>query len=139
MIDQTEITRKIAKLNDRLRTALKPGLVNVQIWAECREMVAVDILAAGSSWGRVVLTQGVLALGQSLLDDLLKSISEFDAFDEDNDPYREHDCAALKVAGKNFIWKIDYFDSDYEYRAEHPENDSPMTKRVLTIMTNFEY
>jgi Protein of unknown function (DUF3768) len=139
MIDRTETTRKIAELNDRLRTALKPGLINPQALVGCNEMVAVDILAAGTSWGRVVLTQGILTLEQSLLNDLLKSISEFDAFDEDNDPYREHDCATLEIAGKNFIWKIDYFDSDYEYRAEHPETDSPMTKRVLTIMTNSEY
>lgn len=63
---------------------------------------------------------------------ILNAARFFDSFTEENDPYKEHDCAYFEVDGERFMFKMDYYDNCYEY------GEDPYIKidcnRVLTIM-----
>jgi hypothetical protein len=56
--------------------------------------------------GRIVITAGVHALGAEFLEAALKAVAEFEDFDADNDPYNEHDCAGLNVAGHRVLLRL---------------------------------
>src|SRR3954471_16047575 len=81
-----EKTARIRELNDRLR---RHGL-----------------------GGRIMITRGIAVLGADTVRQILLAVVQFDGFTEDNDPWGEHDCAILTVAGHRIIFKIDYFDHD---------------------------
>jgi hypothetical protein len=69
---------------------------------------------------------------------LLAMVRSFNDFNEDNDPWAEHDFGIIEFQGKEYFWKLDYYaDDSYEYGAEDPS--SPSTRRVLTIMHSSEY
>jgi Protein of unknown function (DUF3768) len=69
---------------------------------------------------------------------LLAMVRSFNNFNEDNDPYSEHDFGAVEFEGKKYFWKIDYYaDGSYEYGTEDPS--SPSTRRVMTVMHSSEY
>jgi hypothetical protein len=55
----------IRELNDRFRQSLRGGML--------------------------VMTAGVIALGQERQLKILEAVARFDRFDEDNEPYGEHD------------------------------------------------
>ena len=64
--------------------------------------------------------------------------SSFDRFDEENDPYGEHDFGALELEGERLFYKIDYYDQSLSAHSPDP-SDETVTKRVLTIMLAEEY
>ena len=84
----------------------------------------------------------------------LAEITRFSKFDEDNDPYGEHDFGAVyrlatgawtqerpsdsKAISETVFWKVDYYDTDLAFGSEAPW-DAAQTKRVLTIMLANEY
>jgi hypothetical protein len=108
---------QIAALNDTLRRALigRPDL------------------------GRVVLTRAAAQLPAPTLAAILHAVRGFSAFTPDNDPWCEHDCARLDVAGERVIWKIDYYaDSALDAGSEAP-HDPARSYRVLTIMLAADY
>ena len=74
-----ERAAKIAKLNDRFRG------------------MAID----------VVITVGVRDTLPQVIE-LMKAVEQFDTFNEDNDPYGEHDFGSLRWYGEKVFWKIDY-------------------------------
>ena len=39
--------------------------------------------------------------------EVLIAVARFDDFNEDNDPWREHDCAVLTANGRRVIFKHD--------------------------------
>jgi len=88
--------------------------------------------------GRVMITSGVQNMDPAAMNDLLRQVREFSAFDDDNDPYGEHDFGAVTIDGQSLIWKIDYYDQDLEGGSEDPA-DPVKTTRVLTIMHASEY
>jgi hypothetical protein len=97
-----------------------------------------DELRRSLAGGVLVMTAGVIALGQAHQLKILQAVAEFDSFDEDNDPYGEHDFGALEVEGERLFWKIDYFDRSLSARSPDPA-DASVTTRVLTIMLAEEY
>jgi hypothetical protein len=88
--------------------------------------------------GRLVLTAGVLAEGTEFVDKCLQTVRSFDAFDDDNDPWREHDFGAFKVEEKRCFFKIDYYNRDMRYHSPDP-TDAADTLRVMAIMLAEEY
>ena len=82
----------------------------------------------------VVLTGGVQSVKD--LPGLLQAIKEFDSFNEDNDPWKEHDFGKLNWNGDKVFWKIDYYNESYS------EWEDPLLgtcHRVLTVMLAEEY
>lgn len=118
-----EKTEKIRNLNDRFRKGL-PTPSGIP--------------------GRVVMTQGIQVLTDDVaepgkhLPSMFKTIRSFEAFDETNDPYGEHDFGAFDFLGERVFWKIDYYAPDMLHGANDP-TDLENTVRVLTIMLAHEY
>ena len=108
----TQDTRRIRELNDRLRTSHEGGTL--------------------------VTTPGVLALGICINQAILIAIAAYDDFDEDNDPYGEHDFGLVEVADQEILFKIDYYDNDLRFHSPDPA-DPATTRRVMTIFRAEEY
>ena len=88
--------------------------------------------------GKVLITNGVMALGTEFAGAVLKAVQEFDSFSDDNDPWGEHDCSSLVVMHRRIMWKIDYYDKEDVYHSTDPSS-AKVTLRVLTIMLSEEY
>lgn len=88
--------------------------------------------------GRMVMTAGVAALPPHDIAAILLAISTFDAFDKDNDPWGEHDCALLHVGERQLFWKIDCYDRNLANLSPDP-TDPAVTIRVMTVMLPEEY
>lgn len=91
------------------------------------------------SLGKVYMTAGVNAFGPDFVARALAAVAAFDAFDDGNDPWREHDFGAITVDGHTLFFKIDYYDrSDPDLGSEDP-SDPAVTARAMTIMLAEEY
>ena len=108
----TDSTARIAILNDAFRTTFLGGTV--------------------------CITAAVHELGAEFVTQALRAVRDFDAFDEGNDPYGEHDFGVLSVGAERLFWKIDYFDPSMLHHAPDPA-DRETTRRVLTLMLPDEY
>ena len=97
-----------------------------------------DRLRAHLIGGQIMITHGVQVLGAEFRVACLQAVQDFTAFDEDDDPYGEHDFAAVSVMGQRVFWKIDYYDQALEFASPDP-SDPAVTTRVLTIMLADEY
>ncbi len=90
------------------------------------------------SGGRVVMTAGANALPGEEQQAVFRKIRAFDAFDDGNDPWGEHDFVSVEHAGEKFFAKIDYYDLRLSGHSEDAA-DPAKTCRVLTIMLADEY
>jgi Protein of unknown function (DUF3768) len=107
-----EQTRKVAELNDLVRTEMK-----------------------GGKW---VATSGAQATGL-VVPALYVLITKFDQFTESNNPHGERDMGMIEVRGTSIMWKIDtYENAECRYGAEEPW-DPDVSYRVLTILLPEEY
>lgn len=88
--------------------------------------------------GHLMITHGVQALGNESVQKICRRVSEFDQFNEDSDPYHEHDFGSLDFEGVKIFWKIDYYAQDLKHGSENPA-DPAITTRVMTIMLTEEY
>ena len=88
--------------------------------------------------GAVVITAGIAALDEATRQRIFAAVQQFDAFDEDNDPWHEHDFGAVEVDGQRVFFKLAYYDLT---RAMHSEDaaDPTKTERAMTIMLASEY
>ena len=111
MTHKTESDR-IRDLNDAFRTSLQGGVV--------------------------MLTAGIIALGGKAQANILAAIQAFDAFNDDNDPWGEHDFGCVEVDGERIFFKLDYYDLTRAMHSEDP-TDPSKTERVMTIMLASEY
>lgn len=102
-----ERAAKIAALNDRFRG------------------MAIDVM----------ITSGVRDTLPDLAE-LMKVVERFDAFNEDNDPYGEHDFGSLVWYGEKVFWKIDYYDQERKYGLDPLDKDC---RRVMIVMLASEY
>ncbi len=92
-----------------------------------------------SFWGgRVMMTAGVAALETPVRNAVVEKIKAFDAFDDDNDPWGEHDFVSVEQDGQTFFAKIDYYDRKLEAHSEDAA-DPKKTCRVLTVMLAEEH
>jgi uncharacterized protein DUF3768 len=97
-----------------------------------------DQLRRTFAGGRVVITQGIQALGDQATYRVLQAVREFADFTADNDPYHTHDFGAFEVEGQRCMFKIDAYDQNLEYGSPDPADPS-VTTRVLTIFLASEY
>jgi hypothetical protein len=88
--------------------------------------------------GTVCITAGLHLIGDEFVKAALLAVREFTNFTDDNDPYAEHDLGTVVVAGRQVIWKIEYFDPTMTTGSEDPASIA-LTRRVLTVMLAEEY
>jgi hypothetical protein len=86
----------------------------------------------------LVCTSGIAAYGDDFIEPALRAVREFATFDEDNDPYGEHDFGTFELDGVNLYWKIEYYAALFDGRSRNPA-DADVTRRVLTILLAEEY
>lgn len=88
--------------------------------------------------GQVVMTTGVKGRGDAFVKGCLDAVRAFDTFNEENDPYGEHDFGVLEIDGQKVFWKIDAYDREMLYGSEDPAVPE-LTTRVLTFCLPEEY
>jgi len=84
------------------------------------------------------MTSGVASMDAETIALILNAVRTYDQFDEQIDPYGEHDMGRFSVCGEDYYWKIDYYDRDLEFHSPDPADPEVMV-RVLTIMRVEEY
>src|SRR5476651_1333546 len=92
-----------------------------------------DALRRTFEGGTVVTTPLVRILGNEKMGELLQRVRTFTAFDSDNDPHGEHDLGNIEFDGRQFFFKIDYYDMSMTGGSDDPA-DPDKTSRVMTIM-----
>jgi hypothetical protein len=97
-----------------------------------------DALRMTFTGGRVMLSAGVAALDGADKAAVLEKVRTFAAFDNSNDPHREHDFVSVEHNGDTFFAKIDYYAPGMDSGSEDPA-DPNQTMRVMTIMRADEY
>lgn len=75
----------------------------------------------------LLLTCGISGTFPSEVPLILQMVKEFDAFNEGNDPWNEHDFGAFDFRGEMIFWKIDDHNGHENYEL------------VLTVMLASEY
>jgi hypothetical protein len=97
-----------------------------------------DQLRTQHKGGSIYLTRRVANLPSSTITTIDSALTTYDAFDQMNDPYGEHDFALFEVDGFSLIYKIDYYAIDSEALSPDPADEN-LTRRVMTIMLAEEY
>ncbi len=88
--------------------------------------------------GRIMLTQGIQALGQQTVREIMAKVRAFDKFTKDNDPYGEHDFGKIVHGHDTVFFKLDYYDRAMEFGSPDA-SDAAVTTRVMTVMLAEEY
>ena len=88
--------------------------------------------------GTIVTTMGVITRGETFHLKAMQAVASFSIFDEDNDPWAEHDFGVFEIEDQKLFWKIDLYAPDLKHGSENP-SDPNQTHRVLTIMLASEY
>ena len=69
-----------------------------------------DLFRKTGRGGRIMLTQGIQALGQQTVMETMAKVRAFDKFTKDNDPYGEHDFGKIVHGHETVFFKLDYYD-----------------------------
>lgn len=97
-----------------------------------------ELRATKGATGMLVVTHGVQSYGPDFVNEAIAAVSEFEAFEAENDPYEEHDFGCLTLHREELFFKIDYYEPDLTMHS--PDKADPaVTTRVLTIMLAGEY
>lgn len=105
---------------------------------ECIRALNDALRCHGRGNGKILVTQGIHALGEAFAAQAVAAMRTFNDFSQDNDVYHEHDFAAFEVAGERLFFKIDYYNQTLDGGSENPANRET-TVRVLTLMLANEY
>lgn len=97
-----------------------------------------DLLRKTSQGGQILMTHGVSNFNHETIGRIAEAVKTYDDFNEDNDPYSEHDFGSFEIDGNKLFWKIDYYDQDMMHGSEDASNPE-VTARVLTVMLAEEY
>lgn len=97
-----------------------------------------DAFRKNLSGGRILISTAAMDHMRGKIAGLILAIANFDTFNEDNDPYGEHDFGSLSYMGQPMFWKIDYYDLDMIYGSPDPANPD-VTTRTLVVMLAWEY
>ncbi|MDD4556476.1 MAG: DUF3768 domain-containing protein [Alphaproteobacteria bacterium] len=88
--------------------------------------------------GTLFFTPGVAALKDGDRFALITEVQCFEDFNENNDPWQEHDFGRIDFQGERYFFKIDYYDKAMQFHSPD-KSDHTLTNRVLTIMHASEY
>ena len=88
--------------------------------------------------GEVVIVGDLAKEPPELVHLVKEAVKAFDEFNENNDPYLEHDFGCFELAGSSYIWKIDYYNHSRSGYSPDP-SDPVKTHRVLSILYAYDY
>ncbi len=88
--------------------------------------------------GQILLTSGIIELTDNRPQKIINIVCQYDRFNDNIDPYGEHDMGAFEYQKLRIFWKIDYYDKLMNAGSPDP-SDPEYTTRVLTIMLASEY
>ena len=88
--------------------------------------------------GKIIFTNPLMQYAEKDIEQIFELVRRYYDFTESNDPYGEHDFGNFTFQNKDFFWKIDYYDVNYEYGSPDPA-DPNVPRRVLTIMHAEDY
>ena len=98
-----------------------------------------DELRVFHTGGKIVMSANLANGAIEEIEDIMNAVAAFNDFTENNDPYREHDCAFVEVEGfGRVMFKIDYYNNDMSAGSEDP-SDRSQTTRVMTVMLPEDY
>lgn len=75
----------------------------------------------------LLVTKGIIALGPEAVSEILLKVKNFNNFNQENDPWGEHDFGSFDYKGRKIFWKIDDYQGQGGYNL------------VLTILLAEEY
>jgi hypothetical protein len=88
--------------------------------------------------GKIMLTRGIIALPPDMQAIITARVRSFEEFNEDSDPFGEHDFGSFDHGGRTIFWKIDCYDRELNWGSPDPA-DPNVTTRVLTVLLAEEY
>jgi len=97
-----------------------------------------DVLRSTFTGGRVMITASVDRLPNHIRTTAIHKTKAYRNFTQENDPLDEHNFGSFEVGGHVFYWKIDYYDAEYKFASDEPD-DPEKTIRVLTLMLESDY
>lgn len=106
---------------------------------QIRKTLVLDLAKRSKTPHKLFLSENVHFLAQNNLPAftaLLRKLATHSDFQEENDPWNEHDFGKIELNGKDYFFKFDYYDQSLENWADPKEND---TVHVLTLMEASEY
>jgi hypothetical protein len=90
-----------------------------QVMDKAARIAAINDRFRHIYWGgTVVMTAGVSALPEDLQLRLFRAVSDFDDFNQDNDPHGEHDFGRVVLDACTYFWKIDCYDHTLCFGSE---------------------
>ena len=89
--------------------------------------------------GQVLLTAGIDSKPKDDVANILLMVQNFNDFNEDNDPYGEHDFGSFDYKDNKIFFKIDYYNRFNKRFASENSANPTVTTRVMTIMLAEEY
>lgn len=131
----TERTLRIRLINDAVRACVVSRVAPLIDG----EPVNLRIAMAASLGDRIVAEGGD---DSPLVPLITNAVANFSEFNEENDPYNEHDYGSFKVEidgeYRLIMFKIDYYNFDLTNGSEDPA-DVSQTAYVLTIFFAEDY
>ena len=96
--------------------------------AERNDAFRKNIPFSINSRNKMLMTQGItVSFNDKQIADVFGAVRDFNNFNQDNDPWGEHDFGSILIFGKKILWKID------DYQGEDA------TDLVVTVMLADEY
>ena len=89
--------------------------------------------------GEVLLSAGIATMSSEDKANIISLVQNFNDFNDDNDPYKEHDFGSFDYKDEKILWKIDYYDRFNTHFASENLADISKTLRILTILLAEEY
>jgi hypothetical protein len=109
-------SEQLARINDAIRMNLCKLRCNVPV---------------EGVYGQLVFTRNAIEMLGDNITVLIQAVGSFNDFNEDNNPYKEHDFGKIELFGQVWFWKFDYYDKKLQYFGHHTH--------VLTVMLAEDY
>jgi Protein of unknown function (DUF3768) len=84
--------------------------------------------------GQLVCTPSVLAMPTMVIAAAFLKVSEFDDFNETNDPWKEHDCLSFELCNQTFFFKITYWDLTMLHQSPDPSDPTVTIRRGVLML-----
>jgi hypothetical protein len=141
LVTSDKIIRRAVSIEERptSRTFVMEGAMDITTPDKIERICALnDDFRKTFRGGEVILTASVAELPDMVKSAVLEQVATFEAFNEENDPYGEHDYGSFDYCNREFFFKIDYLRADSDVLSEDPA-DTTKTRRILTVGLSMDW